>query len=118
MNRALALGVGGVGAGLLSGLLGVGGGIVIVPLLVLVASFSQHHAHATSLAAVIPIAAVGAATYATDGEVSVGIAALLTVGSLVGAPVGALWMSRLSEKTLKIVFGCILIGLGAFLALS
>jgi len=113
--RFLAIGL---VAGVASGLLGVGGGIVIVPLLVLVAGLSQHQAHATSLAAVIPIAAVGAATYAFEGEVSFSIAALLAAGSLVGAPMGAAWMARLSERTLKLVFGSLLVVLGAFLAFS
>ena len=109
-----ALGIG-LGAGLLSGLLGVGGGIVIVPLLVLLAGFSQKMAHATSLAAVVPIASVAAATYALDGEVSFRIAAVIAIGSLVGAPLGAKWMSDMKEGTLKIAFGFILLSLGVFL---
>lgn len=105
-------------AGVMSGLLGVGGGIVIVPLLVLVAGFSQHRAHATSLAAVIPIAAVGALTYGWEGEVDVRYAALFAVGSLVGAPVGARVMSRMSEPRLRTVFGALVIAMGAFLVLG
>jgi len=108
----------GLAAGLLSGLLGVGGGIVIVPLLVLLAGFTQKMAHATSLAAVIPIAAVAAATYAIEGEVNFVIAAFLAAGALVGAPLGARWMSNMSEGNLKIVFGSILALMGAFLVWS
>ena len=107
----------GLVAGLLSGLLGVGGGIVIVPMLVLVAGFSQHAAHVTSLVAVIPIAGVAAAAYAFDDSISFGIAALLALGGLIGAPLGARLMNRLSEATLKIVFGCFIIVLGVVLAL-
>ena len=102
----------GFGAGLLSGLLGVGGGIVIVPILVLAAGFTQHRAHATSLLAVIPIAAVAAATYASDDSVSFGIAALLATGGLIGAPLGAALMSAMRDPTLKIVFGCLAMALG------
>jgi uncharacterized protein len=107
----------GLVAGLLSGLLGVGGGVVIVPALVLATGFTQHEAHATSLLAVIPIAAVGAVTYAIDDSVSLQIAALLAAGGLVGAPIGAKAMAKMSEATLKIVFGCLIIVLGVLLVL-
>jgi hypothetical protein len=99
----------GLVAGLMSGLLGVGGGIVMVPLLVFVARHDQHHAHATSLAAVIAIGIVGATTFAADGEVDVKLAALLAIGSLVGAPLGARVMDRTPEGSLKIAFGCLMI---------
>lgn len=115
LPHALAVGL---AAGLLSGLLGVGGGIVIVPLLVLLAGFSQKRAHATSLAAVVPIASVAAATYASEGEVSLTIAASIALGSLVGAPLGARWMSNMSEGNLKITFGSILAVMGVFLVWS
>ena len=105
-------------AGVMSGLLGVGGGIVMVPLLVLAAAFSQHQAHATSLAAVIPIAAVGALTYALEGEVHFGYAALFALGALVGAPVGARVMSGMSESRLRTVFGALVIGMGVFLVVG
>ncbi|MGH2752882.1 MAG: TSUP family transporter [Actinomycetota bacterium] len=107
----------GFAAGLLSGLLGVGGGVVIVPLLVLIAGFGQHAAHVTSLVAVIPIAGVAAAAYAFDDSISFGIAGLLALGGLIGAPLGARLMARLSEATLKIVFGAFVVGMGVVLAL-
>ena len=105
----LILIVAGFGAGILSGLLGVGGGIVMVPLLVLIAHVSQHHAHATSLAAVVLIGAVGALTFGLDGEVDIGIGLLLAAGSLVGAPLGALMMARTGEGNLKTAFGVFLL---------
>src|SRR3954468_10226569 len=64
----------GLGGGLLSGLLGVGGGIVMVPLLVLWAAYSQRDAHAISLGAIIPISIAGIATYGVAGEVRYGTA--------------------------------------------
>lgn len=97
----------GVAAGIASGLLGVGGGIVIVPLLVAFAGLSRHEAHATSLAAIVPIALVGAARFALDGSVDVGIAVFLIAGALVGAPIGARLLARSSEATLKVVFGAV-----------
>jgi uncharacterized membrane protein YfcA len=108
----------GLVAGILSGLLGVGGGIVIVPMLVLVAGFSQHRAHATSLAAVIPIASVAAGTYGFDDSVDLRIAIFIALGALVGAPLGACWMANMSEAKLKVVFGVLLIAMGALLMLA
>ena len=67
--KLLAIGLGG---GLLSGLLGVGGGIVMVPLLVLWAAYAQRDAHAMSLGAIIPISIAGIATYGVAGEVRYG----------------------------------------------
>lgn len=101
-------------AGLLSGLLGVGGGIILIPLLVLI-GFSQHEAHATSLAAICPIAIVGATTFALADEVEYGLAVALAAGSLIGAPVGARVMAGLPERWLKIVFGVVMIVAGAVL---
>ena len=95
----------GLGAGATSGLLGVGGGIVMVPLLVATAGFTQHKAHATSLAAIVPIAAIGATRFAVDGSVDYGAAALLAVGSLLGAPLGARIMAHSREGVLKLSFG-------------
>ena len=108
----LLIGVGAC-AGLLSGLLGVGGGIVLIPLLGLF-GFSQHESHATSLAAIIPIAAVGATTFSVAGEVEYG-ALTLAAGSLIGAPLGARLMAGLPESKLKVVFGVVMIAAGIVL---
>lgn len=102
-------------AGLMSGLLGVGGGIVMVPLLVMFASLSQHQAHATSLAAVVVIGLVGGATFASDGEVDVAVAALLALGSIVGAPLGARVMAGLSAPRLQGAFGVLMMIVAALL---
>lgn len=102
----------GVASGLLSGLLGVGGGIVIVPLLVLASGMAQRRAHATSLAAIVPIAAVGAGTFAFEGEVDAGVALLFAVGSIVGAPWGGRVMARMSERSLRLLFGALVVVVG------
>lgn len=99
----------GVGAGFASGLLGVGGGIITVPALVGFVHLSQHSAHATSLAAIVPIAAVGAATFALSGAIDVPAALLLAAGSLVGAQFGARLMLRTSETLLRALFGGLMI---------
>ena len=95
----------GVLGGVLSGLLGVGGGIVMVPLLVLWASYGQRDAHAASLGAIIPISIAGIATYGIAGEVKVGPAIALAGGSIFGAQLGAGMLARLDERILKCVFG-------------
>ena len=110
--KLLAIGLGG---GLLSGLLGVGGGIVMVPLLVLWAAYSQRDAHAISLGAIIPISIAGIATYGVAGEVRYGTALALAAGSVLGAPIGARLLSRMDERMLKIVFGVFLIAVSVLL---
>lgn len=112
-SRSIALVGVGVAAGVASGLLGVGGGTVMVPLLVSRLAFTQHRAHATSLAAIVPIAAVAAAFFAVDGDVEYGTAALLAAGALVGAPLGARAMAATGERSLGVAFGAFLIAVGA-----
>lgn len=102
----------GFAAGIGSGLLGVGGGTVMVPLLVAAVAFTQHRAHATSLAAIVPIAAVAAVVFAADGVVEYDTAALLAAGAVAGAPLGARAMARLGERSLEAVFGVLLVVTG------
>jgi uncharacterized protein len=117
--RAAAPAVGiGLVAGMLSGLLGVGGGIIMVPLLVAVLALSQHQAHATSLAAIVPIGAIGALTFGLDGEVDLEVAGLLALGALMGAPIGARIMARIQERPLRIMFGLLMIAVGVQLLVA
>jgi len=99
----------GVFGGVLSGLLGVGGGVIMVPLLVLWARYGQRDAHAASLGAIIPISIAGALTYGVAGRVYWADAAALAVGAVVGARFGAGLLARIDERALKVVFGCFLI---------
>ena len=86
----------------------------MVPMLVL-AGTGQHRAHATSLAAILPIAAVGAASFAAAGEVDYGLATLLALGALAGAPLGARIMAKARDDFLQASFGCFLIGVGVLM---
>jgi uncharacterized protein len=113
----ITLGTGAL-AGLTAGLFGVGGGIVIVPPLVAFAALSQHQAHATSLAAIVPIAAVAGTRFAIDGSVDWSAAALLSVGTLLGAPVGAWLLARTSAGTLNVAFGAFMLIVAARLLLT
>jgi len=105
----------GLGGGLLSGLLGVGGGIVMVPLLVLWARYRQREAHAISLGAIIPISVAGIATYGVAGEVRYWPAIGLAAGAIVGAPLGARLLAQMDERRLKLVFGVFLVAVAAVL---
>lgn len=104
----------GVCAGFLSGLFGVGGGLVIVPALMSVLGMSQRRAAATSLAAIVLTAVTGSASYGIRGEVSLPAAGLLVVGALVGAQGGVLALRRLPERVLPWIF----IGFAGLVAVS
>jgi uncharacterized membrane protein YfcA len=99
----------GVLAGLASGLFGVGGGVVIVPGLVMVAAFGQRLAHGTSLTAIVPIALAGAIGYATAGEVDLVAAAFMAGGAVVGAPLGVAALARIPQRWLQLAFGVLLV---------
>jgi uncharacterized membrane protein YfcA len=102
--------------GLLSGLLGVGGGTVMVPLLVFWAGYAQRDAHATSLGAIIPISIVSAATLGSGAHIDVRAAVFLTIGAIVGARYGAKALARADDRKLQWLFGCFLLA-AAFLML-
>jgi uncharacterized membrane protein YfcA len=95
-------------AGLSSGLFGVGGGILIVPLLVYLLKLDQKRAHATSLAAVVPIALVGAWGYGTHGNVNLSAVIYVLLGSIVGATYGAKILHRISLPAIQILFAFML----------
>ena len=99
-------------AGLFSALLGVGGGTVMVPLLVLVVAYEMRPATATSLAAVGLIAAVGAFTYAFHGQVKPGAAAIVGLPAVVGAVAGTALQQRLATRTLSLAFAGLLAAIG------
>lgn len=88
-------------AGLLSGLFGVGGGTVIVPLLVLILRFDQRLAAGTSLAAIVPTAAVGVISYALSGSVAWVAGLILAAGAVVGAQLGTWLLARLPVTVLR-----------------
>lgn len=102
-------------AGLFSALFGVGGGIVVVPLLILFARYSERPAMATSLAAIALIALVGSVTYALHGEVKPGAAVIVGLPAALGAVAGASLQQRLGNQTLSLAFAALLAGLGVWL---
>ena len=100
--RAAAVGV---AAGLLSGLFGVGGGIVMVPLLVGFFALDQRRASATSLLAIVPIAAASATGYALSGNVDPRAGLVLLVGRVIGGQVGSWLLPRTPLRRRQLGFG-------------
>jgi len=94
----------GLAAGLLSGLFGVGGGTVIVPLLTLLAHFDQRRAAGTSLAAIVPTATVGVISYAVNGAVAWIPALILAAAAVIGAQVGTWLLARIPLFALRWAF--------------
>ena len=99
----------GLAAGVVAGLLGVGGGVLFVPGLVLLAGLDQHHAEATSLLAIVPVAVVG--TYRQDryGNVHRADARLLGLLSLAGAAGGVALANALSGTLLRDAFAALMV---------
>lgn len=99
----------GLAAGFLSGLFGVGGGILIVPVLVLALGMNQRLAHGSSLAAVLPIAASGLIGFAVEDSVDWPVALALTAGAMVGAVIGTHALHVLPVRVLAYAFAGILL---------
>lgn len=100
----------GLAAGILSGLLGIGGGILIVPALVLVFGLSQHLAQGTTLALMVPpIGLLAAWTYYKQGYVDIKIAALICLGFFFGGLIGAKCATSINPVMLKKLFGVALL---------
>ncbi|NMC93890.1 MAG: sulfite exporter TauE/SafE family protein, partial [Syntrophorhabdus sp.] len=95
--------------GFFGGLLGLGGGVIMIPLMTWLAKVTQHQAHGTSLVAIVFTGIVGAVTYYGLGGVDLKIALILAVSATITARFGALYAHSLPEKKLKVAFGCFLI---------
>jgi uncharacterized protein len=108
----------GVASGFLAGLLGIGGGGVMVPMLVSLADLRQRQAHAVSLGAVVVLALAAAITYGASDEVRLGTAAALFVGGALGAPIGALLLSRVDDTLARRAFGALLVCTSIYLLLT
>jgi uncharacterized membrane protein YfcA len=104
----------GLAAGVFSGLLGIGGGIIIVPALIFICGFSQHLAQGTTLALMVPpIGLFAAWTYYKHGHVDLPAAALICAGFVVGSLGGARFAEVLSGLLLRRVFGAFMMIMAA-----
>ena len=102
-------------AGFFSALFGVGGGIVLVPLLILFSRFDERRAMATSLAAIGLIAFVGVVSYSVRGDLHYGYAALLGLPAAVGAVYGTALQQRLPARGLSYGFSALLVAIAVWL---
>ena len=99
----------GLAAGVLSGLFGIGGGVVIVPALIFIARMQPQSATGTSLAALLlPVGALGAWEYYRTGHMNLGAGLLVALGLFVGAGLGARLSLQLSPATLRRAFAVFL----------
>jgi uncharacterized membrane protein YfcA len=99
----------GLVAGFFAALFGVGGGILIVPLLVLVAGYAERSAAATSLAAIGITALAGASAYAVLGRVQVAEAAAIGLPAAFGAVAGTALQQRVPRRALTLLFAALLV---------
>lgn len=100
----------GVAAGMLGGMVGIGGGLVIVPALVYFLAFSQHEAQGTSLGLLLlPVGILGVINYYKNGYVDARAVGLLAIGFIVGNYFGSKWALSLPQLTLKRVFAIFMI---------
>jgi uncharacterized membrane protein YfcA len=109
MSRALRLAAIATAAGAFSGLFGVGGGTIIVPLLVLLLAYGQREATGTSLAAIIVIGGLAAAAHAGYGNVDLGKGLLIGVPGAVGVVAGTAVQQRISERAVAGAFVVLLL---------
>ncbi len=117
-RRQLRLAVIGTLAGLFSGLFGVGGGSVIVPLLMLWLGYEERRATATSLAAIVFIAAFAASVQGIYGNVHLLDAVLIGVPAVVGVLVGTWIAQRLHGRVVSLLFAALLIASAVELVLG
>ena len=97
-------------AGFFSGLIGIGGGVIIVPILVLLFGLTQHQAQGTTLALLVPpVGLLAALTYYKQGYVNLEMAAFIAAGFFLGGMVGARFAVGLSSAILEKVFGVALL---------
>lgn len=100
----------GIAAGMLSGLVGVGGGLIIVPALVYFLGFSQHSAQGTSLGLILlPVGILGVLQYYKHGDVDLKVVAILAVGFFIGSYYGSKVSLSLPQSTVKKIFAVLMI---------
>ena len=106
----------GIAAGVLSGVFGIGGGVIIVPALIYLAGFRQHTATGTSLAVLLPPIGLGATwEYYRQGNVDLRVALIMAVAVFAGGWGGALIAHRMSGPYLRLAFGVFVVVLGVSL---
>ena len=116
-DRTLKLALIGTATGTFSGLFGVGGGTVIVPLLILWLGFGEREATGTSLAAIVVIAALAAAGQGLYGNVDVAKGMVVGVPALAGVVAGTALQQRIPERAVALLFAALLVATAVALIL-
>ncbi|HPG40756.1 MAG TPA: sulfite exporter TauE/SafE family protein [bacterium] len=103
-------------AGILSGIFGIGGGIVIVPALIYILGFTQHRATGTSLAVLLPpVGLIAVLEYYRHGHVDLKAALIIAVALIIGAWFGAILANKLSGAILRMAFGIFVVSIGFYI---
>jgi uncharacterized protein len=106
----------GLVAGVLSGIFGIGGGVIIVPSLIYILGFSQHKATGTSLAILLPPIGIAAVLeYYRHDNVDLRAAFIIAIASILGAWIGSVYANRVTGPALRLSFGIFVVILGFYL---
>jgi uncharacterized membrane protein YfcA len=116
-DRVLKLAVIGTAAGAFSGMFGVGGGTVVVPLLILWLAYGEREATGTSLAAIVVIALLAVAGHGLYGNVNPAEAAVVGVPAIAGVVLGTGLQQRLPERAVSLLFALLLVAIAVELAI-
>jgi uncharacterized membrane protein YfcA len=109
----------GITAGILSGLFGIGGGLVIVPALMLFAGFSQLSANGTSLAVLmVPVGLAAVFNYYRNGNVNIRAALIIAVSLLLAAAISSYFVHRINPAALRIAFGIVMVTVGCYVIIT
>ena len=109
----------GIAAGVLSGLFGIGGGLVIVPALMLCAGFSQLSANGTSLAVlVVPVGLAAVINYYRTGNVNIKAAFIIAISLFITAAVSSYFAQKINPSSLRIAFGIVMIIIGGYVIVT
>ncbi|MGE5560292.1 MAG: sulfite exporter TauE/SafE family protein [Chloroflexota bacterium] len=107
----------GLSAGIVNGLLGVGGGMILIPGMVYALGMGEHDAHGTSLAIVLPISIASALVYSRNHFVEWGITWRVALGGMIGAYIGAKLICRIPDIWLKRIFAAFMLATAARMVL-
>ena len=109
LGQLAGLAILGLTAGFLAGLLGIGGGVLMVPAMVLLFGFDQHIAQGTSLLVIIPAAITGSYTHHRNGRLVLRDAAMLAAGGVIGAVIGSVFALSIGDELLRRLFAVFLL---------
>ncbi|ADG82189.1 hypothetical protein Tfer_0287 [Thermincola ferriacetica] len=102
----------GILTGVINGLLGIGGGTILIPAMVALMGVSQHKAHGTSLAIILPTALVSSFVYRINGSMDIYLALQVAIGGMIGGYLGARLMNYIPAASLKKIFGAFILAAG------